>query len=188
MMSHLRAIVGNLRGLISYAVVQSVDDTHGAQTVNVKTAGAGLRADIEVMQPFGFSSVPPADGATTAVLAIGGDPGNLLAFPLSNPSTRFGGLTAGEAVLYAADGTRVHVKPGGFVEVWGKEVTVNATTVTINALGDVTVNANVVVNGNLTASGDVSDAHGTLDRLRGHYNEHEHTNNGASPPTAIDPE
>lgn len=147
MLHHLRAIVGNLRSLISYGVITAVDDSGAAQTVTVLTGDGVQRADVEVMQPFGLASAPPADGATTVVLAIGGDPSNLVALPLSNPSARFGGLGAGEAILYASDGTRVHVKPGGVVEVWGKSVTINATNLTING--------NVLVNGNLTATGDV---------------------------------
>lgn len=188
MLHHLRAIVGNLRSLVSYALVDAIDDTGGAQMATLRTGTGVSRAEVEVMQPFGFSSVPPADGATTVVLAIGGDPGNLAALMVANPSTRFGGLQAGEAVLYAADGSRVHIRQGGVIEVWGKSVTVNATTAIINAPGGVTINGNVQINGGLTATGDVADGHGSLDRLRGHYDAHQHTNNGASPPTVPDPE
>jgi hypothetical protein len=43
------------------------------------------------------------------------------------------------------------------------------------------------VSGNLTTGGDVADSHGTLDRLRQHYNAHSHASLGA-PPTPQDPE
>lgn len=186
MLHHLRAIVGSMRSLISYGVVTSINDAGGAQTATVTTGDGVIRADVEVMQPFGLSAVPPADGVTTVVLEVGGDPSNLVVLPLANPSTRFGGLGAGETVVYAGDGTRVHVKPGGIVEVWGVDVTVNAQTVTINAAGGTTINGDVQVNGNLTASGDVIDAAGPLSRLRNHYDAHTHTDDGGSPPTPQD--
>lgn len=193
MLHYLRGIVGNLRSLISYGVITGVDDSGGAQTATVLTASGALHAGVEVMQPFGIASSPPADGATTVVLAVGGDPANLVALPLSNPSTRFGGLGAGESVLYAGDGTRVHVKPRGIVEVWGVNVTVNATsvtlnttTLTVNAPGGTTINGDVQVNGDLTASGDVADGKGAVSRLRGHYDAHTHTDDGGSPPTPQD--
>lgn len=188
MLKHLMSIVGNLRSALNYAVVQNVDDTGGAQMLTVKTGDGVQRAQVEVMQPFGFGSVPPADGAVTVVMALGADPANLVALQAANAWVRFGNLAPGEAALYAADGSRVHIRQGGAIEVWGKTVTVNATTVIINATGGVTINADVHVEGNLTATGNVSDGHGSLDRLRGHYNAHEHTNNGASPPTVPDPE
>lgn len=186
MLHHLRGIVGNLRALISYGVVTNVDDSGSAQTATVTTGDGVLRAEVEVMQPFGLASVPPADGATTVLLQIGGDPANLVALPMSNPSTRFGGLGAGEAVLYAGDGTRIHVKPGGVVEVWGVSVTVNAQTLTINAAGGTTINGNIQINGHLTASGDVADGAGALSRLRGHYDAHTHSDDGGSPPSPQD--
>ncbi len=188
MLKHLMSIVGNLRSAFNYAVVQNVDDTGGAQMLTVKTGDGLQRAQVEVMQPFGFNSVPPADGAVTVVMALGGDPGNMVALQAANAWTRFGNLAAGEAVFYAADGSRVHIRQGGLMEVWCKQLVANVTTAVINAPGGVTINGDVQVNGSLTATGDVSDGHGSLDRLRGHYNAHEHTNNGASPPTVPDPE
>ncbi len=188
MLKHLMSIVGNLRSALNYAVVQNVDDTGGAQMLTVKTGDGVQRAQVEVMQPFGFGSVPPADGAVTVVMELGADPGNLVAFSVANPSTRFGKLAPGEAVLYAADGSRVHIRQGGVMEVWCKQLVANVTTAVVSATDGVTINGNVAINGNLTATGDVSDGHGSLDRLRGHYDAHEHTNNGASPPTVPDPE
>ncbi len=177
----LRDLWGGLRGAVAYGVVTSVDDTGGAQTANVTTGTGVNRANVEVAQAFGFSSVPPADGAVGVLFEIGGDPGNLLVMPLGNPSTRFGNLAPGEAVMYAADGTRVHLRQGGAVEIWGgTSVTVNTKTCTINAPNGCAINGNVTITGNLTTTGDVADSHGTLDRLRGHYNGHTHPGGGTT--------
>jgi phage gp45-like len=135
-------IFSSLRGLISIGVVQSADDTGEAQTVTLVTADGAMRADVEVMQIFGFSSLAPTAGAICLVLAVGADPANLRALPIACPAARFGGLVGGDACLYALDGSRVHVKPSGEVEIWA------GATVTINA-------PNVVLTGTLTAAGDV---------------------------------
>ncbi len=179
MMHMLRQAVGNLRSLLALGVVSSVNDSGQAQTANLSTGTDVNRADVEVAWPFGFSSVPPADGAIGIVIQIGGDAGNLMVLPLGNPSARFGGLAAGEAVIYAGDGTRVKVRPGA-VEIWGANVTVNATNIALDG--------NVTVNGNLATTGTLSDSHGSLDRLRGHYNQHVGHGTGGATPSAPDPE
>jgi len=189
-MKHLIAqAISNLRGLVGMGVVSSVDDTGGAQRVNLETGTGVSRADVEVAWPFGFSSNAPANGAICVVLAVGADPSNLVVLPPQNPSCRFGKLQPGEAVMYAADGTRVHLRTGGEVEIWGgTSVTTNTKTCVINAPNGCTINGNVTVNGNLTASGNVADSHGTLDRLRGHYNGHTHPAPGGQTGTTNEPD
>jgi phage gp45-like len=191
-MKHLeqgwRQMVSAIRNAAAEAIVTLLNDSGGAQLLNLTTATGAQRADVEVMWPWGFSALPPVDGMITLVFAVGGDPANLRALPPSNPSARFGNLAVGEAVLYGADGSRVHVRDGGIVDIWGgAQVNVHTKSCTINAPNGCVVNGNVTVEGNLTASGDVSDSHGSLNRLREHYNEHSHAANGA-PPTPQDPE
>lgn len=192
MMHALRQAIGNMRSLLALGVVSSVNDSGQAQTANLSTGTDVNRADVEVAWPFGFSSVPPADGAIGVVIQLGGDAGNLMVLPLGNPSARFGGLTAGEAVIYAGDGSRVKVKPGG-VEIWGANITVNGTNVTVTGTtitldGNTTVNGNLTVNGNAAATGTLADSHGSLDRLRGHYNSHIGHSATGSTPSAPDSE
>ena len=226
MMHALRDIVGNVRAMLGYAVVNDVDDTGGAQMLSVTTGDGVQRAEVEVVQPFGFSSVPPPDGAVTLLLSVGADPGNLVALSVANPSARFGKLGPGEAIIYGGDGSRVHIRQGGAIEIWGgtsvtvntKTATVNATTavdvttetatitapagtiidgpVTINgpltvnqAVGDAaTLNGDFQLNGSLTATGDLSDGHGALNRLRTNYDAHSHPPTVSTPPNPLDPE
>ena len=151
-------------------LVQSANDAGAAQTVTVTTHDGVTRADVPVMQPYGFSSSAPIDGAVTLVLSVGGDAGDPVALTVGNLSFRFGKLGTGEVVMHDLDGNRVHIRAGGTIEVWA------ASQVTINA-------PNVVINGNLTVSGDISDqngTHGTVAVLRGDYNAHKH---GGSPTT-----
>lgn len=189
-----RETIFDHRAMITLGLVQLSDDGGQAQTVQVQTHDGVVRDDIEVMQPFGFASRPPGDGALAPLLAVGGDPANIVSLPLVCPSVRFGGLANGEAVMYAADGTRVALRQGGTVEVWAATaVIVNSQTVsvtapagvsiaaaagvTITAAAGVTIDGNVQVNGSLVASGDISDqdgAHGTMGELRTAYDAHAH--------------
>jgi phage baseplate assembly protein V len=186
--------VRDARGMITIGIVQSVDDTGQAQTVTVKTHDGAIRADVEVIMPFGHSSVPTLDGAICLVFAIGADPANLRALPLANPSSRYGAQNAGESTLYAADGTRVSARTGGKLELFGgnsieaktKALTLTATTSatittpeltisggvaitgTVSVTGAVTINGNVATSGTLTNNDvDVGSAHAHTDVQRG---------------------
>ena len=155
----LDEVFSNLRGVAGYGVVSAVDDTGQAQTVSASTADGADRADVEVHQPFGFASNPPATAAIAVFVAVGADPANLVALPLACPAQRFGNLEPGEAVMYAADGTRVHLRAGGVIEIWGgTSITVNSPLVVINAPNGATVNGNLTVNGTLTVSEDITVA------------------------------
>ncbi|OYV32828.1 MAG: hypothetical protein B7Z80_25790 [Rhodospirillales bacterium 20-64-7] len=194
MLTLLRSIAGNVRNALASGIVSNINDSGAAQTITVQTHGGTTRAQVEVHQQFGFSSVAPANGAYSLVYAVGNDVGNLIALPPANPYARFGGMKAGESVMYGSDGSRVRIKNGGIVEIWGgtqvniytKDMTVNASdVVTVNAANGVIINGNVQVNGNLTTSGTLSDSHGSLDRLRGHYDAHTHFSSTAGSPTSI---
>ena len=164
----------DLRNHTRMGVVHAVDDAGAAQTVTVETNDGAVHSGVEVQQPFGVASVPPADGALAVVVAIGGDPGQLVALPVGNPSGRFGNLKPGEAAIYGSDGSRVHIRQGGTIEVWATNVIVNTPTLTIQApSGD----ADVLIKGNLVVTKDISDwngVHSTLGTLRADYNTHTH--------------
>lgn len=144
-------------------IVLSVDDTGDVQTVTVRTHDGFIRSDIPINMPFGFASMPSLDGATVLLMAVGGDPANYEALPIGNPTRRFGGQGAGETAMYGHDGSRVQIKAGGAVEIWGAtSVTINTPNATITATGTVTVNAlNTVVNGHLQVNGGI-DATGHI--------------------------
>ena len=183
-------VVGSMRALAANGVLTGADDTGAAQTVTLQTHDGAIRAEVEVAQPWGFSSMAPADGAVTVLLEIGGDPGNPIALPAANPYRRFGGLGAGETVMYGDDGSRVHIRAGGVIEIWGgASVTVNTQACAINAPNGCTITGNVKVTGSLTTTGDLSDSHGSLNRLRGNYDAHGHPSlGGGAPPSPLDPE
>lgn len=179
-----------LRVNVHQVLVQSVNDTGQAQTAVVQAQDGMPRADIEVMQPYGFFSNPPADGAIGTMLSVGGDAAQFVLLPLCCPSVRFGGALAGEAGLCVYDGTRVHLRQGGIVNIIAATsvlVQVGDTTLTVSAAG-VAIVGNVTVTGSISATGDVSDGVGALSRLRGHYNGHAHSTPAGESGTTSEPD
>ena len=145
----LDEIYGAMRGIAGLGLVLAVDDSGAAQTMTVQCADGVVRDQVEVMQWFGFASMPPAEGVICMVFAVGGDPANLRALPVACPAARMGNLSAGDAAVYAQDGTRIHVKSGGDVEIWAK-------TCTIHAPAGGTLDGNFTVTGTLAVDQDVT--------------------------------
>ena len=147
------------RAGVQLGTVQSINDQGQAQTTTVKTSDGAVYSDVEVVQSYGVSGVPPIDGALALLFAIGGDPANLRAI-LFNPSVRFGGQLGGEMTLFAPDGTRVSVRQAGKVEIKaGNEVTIDAPDVTVTCTGTVNVSAQTVIiagAGGIQLNGNVS--------------------------------
>jgi phage baseplate assembly protein V len=119
-------------------VVQSMNDGGQAQTATVTSHDGFTRADLQVMQQFGFASAPPGDGAIGVMLAIGNDAAQFVMLPLCCPAIRFGNLLNGESVQYGSDGSRVHIRQGGTIEVKAATqilVQVGSNSLTISSAG-----------------------------------------------------
>jgi len=165
-----------LRGQALRAVVHRVDDGGGLQALDVETHEGVVRSGVEVLHPYGVASAPPA-GALCVVLAIGGDQGDLVALPAASPAGRLGGLGAGEVALYDDAGNRVHLAAGGTIHIMAAtavRVVVGGAELRVNAAG-------VHITGDLFVSGQVSDANGSMQEMRGRYNQHTHGGPPASP-------
>jgi phage gp45-like len=151
----------SLRGQVVRAIVHSSDDSTGNQALTVETHEGVIRSGVEVLQPYGLAS-RPAPGGMTVLLAIGGDQGDMVALPPTGGARL--GVEDGEAALYTDEGTRVHLRGGGLVEIAAATsvtVTVGGTVLTITPTG-VAITGNLVVTGNISASGTVSDGAGNL--------------------------
>ncbi|MDI4664721.1 phage baseplate assembly protein [Xanthobacter autotrophicus] len=105
-----------IRGLVTRGRVTASNDNSEAQTVNVTQWKDVEHADVEVLQTFGLASRAPRNGLVV-LFAVGGDQGDLVALPVGQPGVRLGNLDEGEAALYCIDGSRVHIKADGTVEI-----------------------------------------------------------------------
>lgn len=110
-------IVNKMRGLIRRVTVKDIKDDGQMQTASAEVAEGVWRNDLEIMQPYGFLSVPDDDGAVGVALAIGGDEGDMVLLPLANPSQRMGGLGKGDVGLSNKFGDRIIIRAGGGIEV-----------------------------------------------------------------------
>lgn len=150
-----------LRGQIVRAVVHSVEDAAGSQALVVETHEGVVRSGVEVLQPYGLASRPAA-GGMTVLLAIGGDQGDMVALPATGGARL--GVAAGEAAIYTDEGSRVHLRAGGIIEITSATeltVTIGGTLLRVSPSG-VEITGNLAVTGSITASGTVSDGAGNL--------------------------
>lgn len=107
------------RGMIRRVVLKNIKDDGQTQTASIEVADGVWRDDVEIMQPYGTASHPPADGALAIALAVGADQGDLVVMPASNPSKRMGKLPEGAVGLYNEFGDKVLILPDGKVQISG---------------------------------------------------------------------
>jgi phage baseplate assembly protein V len=158
-----REDANTLRGLAVRGLVHRVDDGGAAQRLDIETHEGVVRSGVEVLQPYGLASAPAA-GGLTVVLALGGDQGDLVALPMAQPAARMGGLGPGQVALYDDTGTRVGLTADGKLGVLAAAevtVTVGGTVFKVTPAG-VQITGNLVVDGDISATGTVSDGAGNL--------------------------
>jgi phage gp45-like len=112
MHDRLHEMTMELRGTVMRGLVQRIDDTGPVQTVDVVTHDAMLRTEIEVWQPYGLATKPPAVGSVVLLLANGADPGDLIALPPIAP-TPLAGRRAQSAIADRAGARAQWRRPGG---------------------------------------------------------------------------
>lgn len=146
-----------LRGQAVRGVVSAIRDEGMVQSVDVETHEGVVRSRVEVLQQYGVTSHAPA-GGVVVLLALGGDEGDQAALPVACPTSRMGGLAAGEVALHDAAGNRVHIKAGGVIEIRGAAsvlVVVGGTELEVTP-GGVRIKGNVQVDGSITTTGDIT--------------------------------
>lgn len=115
---------------------------------------------------------------------VGGDRSNGIVIATGHQASRPTGLEVGECIVYDFFGKfiRLTQDDGIVIEANGSPVTVsNATTVTINASDEIVMNTPTLqVNGDIKASGNITDAKRSMAADRLIYNGHTH-GGGATP-------
>jgi phage baseplate assembly protein V len=126
-----------VRGLVRRATLKNIKDDGQTQTASVEVSEGVWRHDVEILQPYGFASHVPEDGALAIVLAVGADQGDIVVLPVSNPSKRLGKLSEGEAGLYNQHGDRMTISEDGTIELQaGAAVKVKIGGVIFNVSAD----------------------------------------------------
>lgn len=131
-------IFNKLRGMVRRVTVKNINDTGQMQTASAEVAEGIFRDDLEIMLPYGFVSMPDDDGAVGIAVAVGGDEGDMVLLPLSNPSQRMGGLSKGDVGLANRFGDRVIVGANGGITLQASAsitLKVDGVSLTISAAG-----------------------------------------------------
>lgn len=131
-------VADKVRGMVRRATLKNVRDDGETQRASVEVADGVWRDDIEIMQGYGVATSPPEDGALALAIAVGGDEGDLVVLPASNPSARLGGLQPGEAALYNRHGDKIVVGAGGEIRISagaGLTVAIGGVTFRVHAGG-----------------------------------------------------
>ncbi|MDH4122367.1 MAG: phage baseplate assembly protein V [Deltaproteobacteria bacterium] len=149
-----------VRDLVARGLVKLVEQALKTQRLQV-TLLIGETAYVEHAQPYGLEANPPAD-AQALVLFVGGDRAHGLAVAVSDRASRPKNLAPGEVCLYSKHGNQIVEKSDGSIEV------IPAAGKKVHVVGDLDVT------GNVTASGNVTDAAGSMAAIRLTYNSHTH--------------
>jgi phage gp45-like len=105
------------RGMVRRAVLNALDNSGGLAIGSLELTEDELVDSVEILNPPGLSFRP--EGAECIVLAVGGDPSNLVAIPFARGKRLEGDdLEAGEAALFiGVAGQVVRLKANGDVVI-----------------------------------------------------------------------
>jgi len=123
----LAPIRRRIAGMVSRAVLQSLNSEGGLQLATLSMLAGEQKADIEHFEPYGFTS-KAHPGAEAIVLFVGGDRSHGIVISVADRRYRLTGLPDGEAALYDDQGQVVHVKRNG-LELHGNNVLVSTAGV-----------------------------------------------------------
>lgn len=94
-------------------LVKSVDNI---QKVQASGLADETLQDVELMQQFGFTSVPPAN-TQAVILPIGGQTTHGIVIATENGSFRVKNLQGGEVAVYDESGSSIVLKKGRLIEI-----------------------------------------------------------------------
>lgn len=118
----LAPIRRRIAGMVSRAVLQSLNSETGLQLAKVSMLAGEQKADIEHFEPYGFTSKAHA-GSEAIVLFVGGDRSHGIVISVADRRYRLNGLEGGEAAIYDDQGQAVVIRRNG-LELKGKNVLV----------------------------------------------------------------
>ncbi|MDY3123625.1 MAG: phage baseplate assembly protein V [[Actinobacillus] rossii] len=139
-------------------LMNSKDDI---QKTQVSGLSGEIISDLEFMQQFGFTSVPPAN-TQAVIIPIGGATSHGVVIATENGEFRIKNLKGGEVAVYNQSGASIVLKQGKIIEVDCEEFNVKANTKVsfltpeIKASGSINADGDMNTKGAVKAKGDVS--------------------------------
>ena len=108
-------------------VLHLVKSADNIQKVQASGLADETLQDVELMQQFGFTSVPPAN-TQAVILPIGGQTTHGIVIATENGSFRVKNLQGGEVAVYDESGSGIVLKKGRLIEIDCDVLKINATT------------------------------------------------------------
>lgn len=97
-------------------VLHLVESADNIQKVQASGLADETLQDVELMQHFGFTSVPPAN-TQAVILPIGGQTSHGIVIATENGSFRVKNLQGGEVAVYDESGSSIVLKKGRLIEI-----------------------------------------------------------------------
>lgn len=97
-------------------VLHLVKSADNIQKVQASGLADETLQDVELMQHFGFTSVPPAN-TQAVILPIGGQTSHGIVIATENGSFRVKNLQGGEVAVYDESGSSIVLKKGRLIEI-----------------------------------------------------------------------
>lgn len=113
-------------------VLNLVKSSSDIQQVQVSGLADETIQDVEFMQHFGFTSVPPA-GTQVVVIPIGGKTTHGIVVATENGSFRVKNLKGGETAIYDSSGSTIILKNGRVIDVECDKFNVNCKQYNVTA-------------------------------------------------------
>lgn len=123
------SLVKRLRGLVTRAVIELVQDDLDEQGVQVRLISGDLLDDVRHAQPYGLTTHPPPD-SDGIFLSVGGARGSGVVVCVGNREFRLRRLEQGEVALYSQHGQVLLLKADGSVELTANEIRLGAADAT----------------------------------------------------------
>jgi phage gp45-like len=157
--------------------VTTTDDTGNVQRMQVELGADEIIDGVPRLAQYGFQSVPPAD-ADAVVVFIAGERSNGVVIATGDKTYRMRGLASGEVALSDDKGQTIYLSAAGIrIDGGGLPIEIQNTP-TVTMAGD------LVVDGNITAGGDIADGGGakTMAGMRSAYDSHRHAGSALPAP------
>jgi len=116
LIGQLRKLNARVNGMVARAVIGRVNDALKTQRLQVTILDGDVEDDVEHMQPYGLSFVPP-EGAELLALAVGGARSHTVGICANAPGTRPKSGLPGTGGLYHNLGWKVFIDPLGVVHI-----------------------------------------------------------------------
>lgn len=170
-----------IASLLRRGVTTSVDAAQRMQAIQATTLDEVPLDNMEHFEPYGLTS-HPHPGSEPLIMQVEGKRGHEVVVSIADRRYRLQGLAEGEVALYDDLGNVVRLGRAQLTINAVQHLAVTAPTAEISAttthIGDVTINGNLVVTGNISADGEITDlaASGgtTLSHVRSVYDGHTH--------------